>query len=78
MIYLINYDRITGALVSIEEFSDRDRSAASVAKLELEISLLATSGSHEVVLLEAGSKEMLKQTHRRYFESFDEMKSKPK
>lgn len=74
MIYLINYDRVSGSLVSIVEFSDKERLAAAKAKLLLEISLLNKPGAHEVVLLEAESKERLHVTHRRYFASFEDMK----
>lgn len=78
MIFLIHYDRTSGRLISLREFSDKDREGASIARLELELELLCSGGGHEVVLLEAPSQEILKNTHRRYFESFETMKASPK
>lgn len=78
MIFLINYDRHLGALVSIEEYSDKERAKATQAKLQLEIDLLSKSGQYEVVLLEAPSRESLQITHRRYFASFEDMKTQEK
>jgi hypothetical protein len=54
-------------------FDDCDQRAASLAKLELEISLLGSNGFSEVVLLEAPTEEHLRTTHRRYFESFESL-----
>jgi len=76
MIYLIQYDRSIGVLVSIQEFQDKDRSLATNAKLDLEISLLGSPGTHEVVLLEAESEARLRKTHRRYFDSLENMRDK--
>lgn len=74
MIFLIHYDRHAGKMVSLQEFGDKDMDGASAAKLALEISLLDSSNGHEVVLLEASSIEDLKSTHRRYFESLQQMR----
>lgn len=78
MIYLIHYDRVAGRLVNISEFTDDEREVASKARLDLEIELLCGNGKYEVVLLEASSQDELKKTHRRYFDSFEEMKSDSK
>lgn len=78
MIFLIHYDRSAGRLVEIREYSDKEREAASAARLELEIELLSTANGQEVVLLEALSEDILRNTHRRYFETFEKMKSSPK
>lgn len=75
MIFLIHYDRAKSALVSMRSFSDEQREAASRAKLDLEISLLGVGSSSEVVLLEAGSEDDLRTTHRRYFETLNGLKS---
>jgi len=75
MIFLIHYDRAKGTLVEMTPFSDDSRIAASQAKLELEISLLGSNGSMEVVLLEAPSEDHLRTTHRRYFETFESLKT---
>lgn len=76
MIYLIHYNRTAGRTESLREFSDKDRTLASTAKLDLEISLLCQKDGHEVVLLEASTQEDLRKTHRRYFESLADMKTR--
>jgi hypothetical protein len=76
MIFLIHYDRSKGMLVSMACFADDDRAGASQAKLDLEISLLGSNGSFEVVLLEASSEDHLRTTHRRYFESIESLKAR--
>lgn len=73
MLFLIHYNRSQGSLVSIQEFSEKDMAGASSAKMELEISLLGNGFGHEVVLLEADSREALRKTHRRYFDTLQEM-----
>ena len=78
MIYLIQYDRSAGVLVSMTSFEDGQRSEASTAKLDLEISLLGTSAVMEVVLLEASTEEHLRKTHRRYFETLNGLKASEK
>lgn len=77
MVFLIHYDRASGRLVELREFLDSQRDEAALARLDLEIQLLAQGNGHEVVLLEASSKDILKNTHRRYFESFEKMKASP-
>lgn len=76
MIFLIHYDRSKSTLVRMVCFDDTERTVASQAKLELEISLLGSNGSSEVVLLEAPSEDHLRTTHRRYFESFESLKAR--
>lgn len=73
MLFLIHYNRPKGSLVSIQEFSEKDMVGASKAKMELEISLLVSGFGQEVVLLEADSREDLRKTHRRYFDTLQEM-----
>jgi hypothetical protein len=63
-------------LVSMTCFDDCEREDASQAKLDLEISLLGSNGSSEVVLLEAQNEDHLRTTHRRYFESFESLKAR--
>ena len=73
MIFLIEYDRSRGEIVSLETFSDSERRMAAGARLELEIRLNRDNVDHEVVLLEADSEEALRRTHRRYFENLTEL-----
>lgn len=71
MIFLVHYDRATGTLVDIQEFSSREKAAD--ARSELELSLLDCEGLREIVLLEAESIETLKKTHSRYFNSLGDL-----
>jgi hypothetical protein len=73
MIYLIQYDRQTGALVGIREFMDSERQQADEFRLAVEIDLLRAGVSREVVLLEASSEDELRKTHRRYFEQIEQL-----
>jgi hypothetical protein len=69
MIFLIEYDRPQGRIVTLTTFTDAERVAAQDARIKTELALNRTGVDHEVVLLEAGSEEALRLTHRRYFES---------
>ena len=69
MIFLIEYDRPVGRIVSVKVFEDSERSTAENSRLEIELSLNRGATNHEVILLEASSEEALRRTHRRYFET---------
>ena len=73
MIFLIEYNRNEGHLVSIREFDDAQRQDAADSRLEMELDLNRNGIDHEVVLLEAESKEALRRTHLRYFADLTEM-----
>jgi hypothetical protein len=73
MIFLIQYDRDRGRIVSMRSFRDSDREHAEKARLALELDVNRTGIVHEVVILEAASEESLRRTHRRYFENVDEL-----
>ena len=73
MIYLIQYDRSTGNLVRLQEFPSARKKTAEEARLCVELELLGTRISQEVVLLEATSEEELRKTHRRYFERLEQL-----
>ena len=68
MIFLIEYDRPRGELVSIKAFDDYDREAADDERLARELTLHQRGIIREIVLLQAASEEALRKTHRRYFE----------
>jgi hypothetical protein len=68
MIFLIEYSRPEGIIVTRRVFEDREREKAANARLEIELDLNQRRVDHEVVLLEAESEEALRRTHRRYFE----------
>ena len=69
MIFLIEYDRPSGKLVTFQEFDDSERKSAEKHRLEIELALHREDLDHEVVVLEAVTKEALERTHRRYFET---------
>ena len=69
MIFLIEYDRLKGSIVIMDKFNDSDRMKAEKQRLDLEIDLNRKKINHEVVLLEATDENLLRHTHRRYFES---------
>lgn len=73
MIFLMEYDRQRGRLVTIETFGELDRGKAEDARLRLEVNLLHAGVDHEVVLLEATDQEALQRTHGRYFASLQEL-----
>jgi len=68
MIFLIEYNRPEGRIVTFQPFDDSDRSKAEQLRLEIELALNRTNVDHEVVLLEAPNEETLRRTHRRYFQ----------
>ncbi|WAC62004.1 hypothetical protein OVA13_11375 [Pseudoxanthomonas sp. SL93] len=84
MIFLLEYDRSAGQLVSLEVFDSTCREQASKARLELEISLMTKGLTREVVVLEAASEDALRKSHSRYFrdvrqmgDSIDQINRKP-
>jgi hypothetical protein len=68
MIFLLDYDRSAGRLISLRDFEDDARPIAQAARLELELELHRSGIEREIVLLQAPSLDALKRTHRRYFE----------
>lgn len=73
MLFLVEYDRARGEMVSFRTFGDSERKDAEDRRLELEIALFRRGIEREVVLLEAASEEALRRTHRRYFEDLAEL-----
>lgn len=73
MIFLIEYNRTEGRLVSMRTFDESERKIAHDARLALELDLHRKGIEHEIVLLEASSEEALHKTHRRYFASLSEL-----
>ena len=72
MVFLIEYNRTKGRIVSLKSFDDSDRVKAQDSRLELELSLNA-NGLHEVVLLEAESEAAIRLTHSHYFYDLSEL-----
>lgn len=68
MIFLIEYNRSEGSIVTFRDFDASQRLEAEDSRLGIELDLNRKGIDHEVVLLEAASKDALRLTHRRYFE----------
>jgi hypothetical protein len=77
MIFLIEYNRGKGEIVTLTSFQDAERDKAEEARLGLELKLHTNGVDNEVVLLEAASEEAVRRTHRRYFEDLSELTSAP-
>jgi len=77
MIFLIEYDRSQGRIVTFRTFDDSARREAEDSRLQLELELNRRGTEREVVLLEAASEEALRRTHRRYFEDLSELVNSP-
>ena len=75
MIFLIEYDRPTGRIVSGRDFSDAEQADAEKARLDLELDLRRKGIVREVVLLQAANEEALRRTHRRYFETPQQLRT---
>lgn len=73
MLFLIEYDRNRGEVVTIQEFQDSERKKVEGKRLELELRLNRLGIEREVVILEAASEKALRLTHRRYFEDLAEL-----
>lgn len=71
MLFLVDYDRKTGQLVSLLSYPDSERHDAQEARLRLELKLRSAGVEREIVLLEAASENALRKTHRRYFETLE-------
>jgi hypothetical protein len=77
MIFLIEYDRTRGEIVTFQPFDDSERQRAEDARLDMELKLNQLGTEHEVVILEAATEEALRRTHRRYFENLSELVNSP-
>jgi hypothetical protein len=73
MIFLIEYDRPAGKVLRLDPFEDSERSRAEDCRLELELTLKRDGIDHEVVLLQAETEDAVRRTHRRYFETVDQI-----
>jgi hypothetical protein len=65
MIYLIEYNRPEGRLVTFKVFAESERSKAETLRLEIELDLNRWKIDHEVVMLIAESEAALHRTHLR-------------
>jgi hypothetical protein len=77
MIFLIEYDRSQGRIVTFRAFDDAARREAEDSRLQLELELNRRGIEREVVLLEAATELALRRTHRRYFVDLAELVNSP-
>lgn len=73
MIFLIEYNRNEGRLVTLRDFDDSQRNEAEDSRLGIELDLKRKGIDHEVVLLDAASEHALHRTHQRYFSDLSEI-----
>ena len=73
MIYLVHYDRKKATLVDFLTYADEQRQEAERARLDRELAQLRQPGEFEIILLEADSEQAVRHTHRRYFETLEEL-----
>jgi len=73
MIFLIEYNRSEGRIITFREYGESQWQEAGNARLEIELELNRQGVEHEVVLLEAENEEALHRTHQRYFADLTEI-----
>ena len=73
MIFLIDYDKRSGAIRLFKSFPDHQRQHAEQLRLELEI---VGRSDAEVVVLESEDEVTVRKTHARYFETAAELLSR--
>lgn len=67
MIFVISYDRKNRTATWLAEYPDECMAEAQQLRLRSEIELKETQSPREIVVLSAASKEILRNTHGRYF-----------
>lgn len=77
MIFLIQYNRNRRELIEFQRFDDSEREKAYDAKLALELRLNGQRTRDEVMILEASSEAAVRRTHRRYFETLEQLLTAP-
>jgi CHASE1-domain containing sensor protein len=69
MLFLIEYDRLRGEIVSMTTYADAQREHVDEARLQLELRLRREATKREIVVMEAANEDALRKTHARYFKS---------
>jgi predicted Zn-dependent protease len=77
VIFLIEYNKDQGRIVTIKSFANSERETAEQERFAREIDLGNQGDRLEIVLLEAETEEALRRTHQRYFEDLDELARLP-
>ncbi len=73
MIFLIEYNRTQGEIVTFQRFESSERETAEDTRLRMELKFNRLGQTNEIVLLEASSEAALRKTHRRYFENLRQL-----
>ena len=73
MYMLIDFDQKSGKLISCRTFGESEGDLVRKARLDLELSLHAAGEVREIVILRAIDEEQIRRTHRRYFETSDDL-----
>lgn len=73
MIFLVHYDRKKSSLIDFLAYADEQRQEAERARLDRELAQLREPGEFEIILLEADSEQAVRHTHRRYFETLEQL-----
>ena len=77
MLFLIEYDRSESRIVTFRTFGNEQRREVANERLELELNLHRQGITHEVVILEAPTEDHIRRTHRRYFETLEQLATLP-
>ena len=71
MLFVVDYDRKQGRIVSFIKFDNVQRLEAENARLEIELHVDQSESNHEIVLLEAKDESALRESHSRYFDDLE-------
>jgi hypothetical protein len=73
MYFLLEYESGKGKLLSITSYSDDCSEQARKERLTMELKHHRAKNDVEAILLEAKDQQALHTTHRRYFDSMDQL-----
>jgi hypothetical protein len=74
MLFLIEYSRSQGKLISLKSFPDTEWNAVMDERLELELDLFHRKvQDHDALVFQSDSLETLKVTHGNYFKTLEEL-----
>jgi len=73
MLFLIQYDKRYGNVISIQEFEEAQRHEAEKSRAALELALYREGTDCEVALLDAENLDIVRKTHQRYFKDAPEL-----
>jgi hypothetical protein len=78
MIFILEYNRSLGKIISFQSFDDSEWKRTEELRFERELELFrAGIVNTEVVLLQAASEQVVRRTHRRYFEDLEQLATLP-